>query len=124
MVEEHIMQHGAYEVARHISHTEYTRSLVRQSNTTDDKILSLIELNNEEAKQESSQPNPINSTQRDMAGASQPLLAKKKEREEERKIIMLLNKDMLNYIFIIIIIIILLLLFAIEECARNLFCAG
>ena len=70
MVEEHIMQHGAYEVAKAYITYRYTRSLVRQSNTTDDKILSLIELNNEEAKQEKSNKNPIiNSTQRDyMAG--------------------------------------------------------
>ena len=70
MVEEHIMQHGAYEVAKAYIKYRYTRSLVRQSNTTDDKILSLIELNNEEAKQENSNKNPIiNSTQRDyMAG--------------------------------------------------------
>ena len=64
------MQHGAYEVAKAYITYRYTRSLVRQSNTTDDKILSLIELNNEEAKQENSNKNPIiNSTQRDyMAG--------------------------------------------------------
>ena len=70
MVEEHIMQHGAYEVAKAYITYRYTRSLVRQSYTTDDKILSLIELNNEEAKQENSNKNPIiNSTQRDyMAG--------------------------------------------------------
>lgn len=70
MVEEHIMQHGAYEVVKAYITYRYTRSLVRQSNTTDDKILSLIELNNEEAKQENSNKNPIiNSTQRDyMAG--------------------------------------------------------
>ena len=70
MVEEHIMQHGAYEVAKAYITYRYTRSLVRQSNTTDDKILSLIELNNEEAKQENSNKNPIlNATQRDyMAG--------------------------------------------------------
>ncbi|WP_281523041.1 anaerobic ribonucleoside-triphosphate reductase [Mogibacterium timidum] len=70
MVEEHIMQHGAYEVAKAYITYRYTRSLVRQSNTTDDKILALIELNNEEAKQENSNKNPIiNSTQRDyMAG--------------------------------------------------------
>ena len=70
MVEEHIMQHGAYEVAKAYITYRYTRSLVRQSNTTDDKILSLIELNNEEAKRENSNKNPIiNSTQRDyMAG--------------------------------------------------------
>jgi anaerobic ribonucleoside-triphosphate reductase len=70
MVEQHIMQHGAYEVAKSYITYRYTRSLVRQSNTTDDKILSLIECDNEEAKQENSNKNPvINSTQRDyMAG--------------------------------------------------------
>ena len=64
-VEQAIMQHGAYEVAKQYITYRYTRSLVRQSNTTDDKILSLIECNNEEAKQENSNKNPvINSTQR------------------------------------------------------------
>ena len=62
MVEHYIMAHGAFEVAKHYITYRYTRSLVRKSNTTDDKILSLIECNNEEAKQ-------VNSTQRDyMAG--------------------------------------------------------
>ena len=70
MVEQQIMAHGAFEVARSYITYRYTRNLVRQSNTTDDKILSLIECNNEEAKQENSNKNPIiNSTQRDyMAG--------------------------------------------------------
>ena len=70
MVEHQIMAHGAFEVAKSYITYRYTRSLVRQSNTTDDKILSLIECNNEEAKQENSNKNPvINSTQRDyMAG--------------------------------------------------------
>ena len=70
MVENHIMAHGAFEVAKHYITYRYTRSLVRKSNTTDDKILSLIECNNEEAKQENSNKNPVvNSTQRDyMAG--------------------------------------------------------
>ncbi len=70
MVEEQIMAHGAYEVAKRYITYRYTRSLVRQSNTTDDKILTLIECNNEEAKQENSNKNPVvNSTQRDyMAG--------------------------------------------------------
>ena len=66
MVEHHIMAHGAFEVAKHYITYRYTRSLVRKSNTTDDKILSLIECNNEEAKQENSNKNPVvNSTQRD-----------------------------------------------------------
>ncbi len=70
MVEHHIMAHGAFEVAKSYITYRYTRNLVRQSNTTDDKILSLIECNNEEAKQENSNKNPVvNSTQRDyMAG--------------------------------------------------------
>ncbi|MCF0150561.1 MAG: anaerobic ribonucleoside-triphosphate reductase [Firmicutes bacterium] len=70
LVEYQIMAHGAYEVAKSYITYRYTRSLVRKSNTTDDKILSLIELNNEEAKQENSNKNPVvNSTQRDyMAG--------------------------------------------------------
>ena len=69
-VEDQIMAHGAFEVAKAYITYRYTRTLVRQSNTTDDKILSLIECNNEEAKQENSNKNPvINSTQRDyMAG--------------------------------------------------------
>lgn len=70
MVEKQIMAHGAFEVAKAYITYRYTRTLVRQSNTTDDKILSLIECNNEEAKQENSNKNPVvNSTQRDyMAG--------------------------------------------------------
>ena len=65
MVEHHIMAHGAFEVAKHYITYRYTRSLVRKANTTDDKILSLIECNNEEAKQENSNKNPVvNSTQR------------------------------------------------------------
>ncbi len=70
LVEKQIMAHGAFEVAKNYITYRYTRALVRQSNTTDDKILSLIECNNEEAKQENSNKNPVvNSTQRDyMAG--------------------------------------------------------
>lgn len=70
LVEYQIMAHGAYEVAKNYVTYRYTRSLVRQSNTTDEKILSLIECCNEEAKQENSNKNPVvNSTQRDyMAG--------------------------------------------------------
>ena len=70
MVEHYIMAHGAFEVAKHYITYRYTRSLVRKSNTTDEKILSLIECCNEEAKQENSNKNPVvNSTQRDyMAG--------------------------------------------------------
>ena len=70
LVETQIMAHGAYEVAKHYITYRYTRNLVRKSNTTDEKILSLIECNNEEAKQENSNKNPtVNSVQRDyMAG--------------------------------------------------------
>ena len=69
-VEHQIMAHGAFEVAKRYITYRYNRSLVRKSKTTDDKILSLIECNNEEAKQENSNKNPVvNSTQRDyMAG--------------------------------------------------------
>ena len=66
MVEDQIMAHGAFELAKHYITYRYTRSLVRKNNTTDDRILSLIECNNEEAKQENANKNPIvNSTQRD-----------------------------------------------------------
>ena len=70
LVEKQIMAHGAFEVAKRYITYRYTRSLVRKSNTTDDKILSLIECNNEEVKQENSNKNPtVNSVQRDyMAG--------------------------------------------------------
>nr|WP_326185996.1 anaerobic ribonucleoside-triphosphate reductase [uncultured Oscillibacter sp.] len=70
LVEYQIMAHGAFEVAKNYITYRYTRSLVRRSNTTDEKILSLIECCNEEAKQENSNKNPVvNSTQRDyMAG--------------------------------------------------------
>ena len=70
LVEYQIMAHGAYEVSKSYITYRYTRSLIRKSNTTDDKILSLIELSNEVAKQENSNKNPVvNSTQRDyMAG--------------------------------------------------------
>ena len=70
LVEHQIMAHGAFEVAKNYITYRYTRSLVRRSNTTDDKILSLIECVNEEAKQENANKNPVvNSTQRDyMAG--------------------------------------------------------
>ena len=70
LVESQIMAHGAYEVAKNYITYRYVRSLVRKSNTTDEKILSLIECCNEEAKQENSHKNPVvNSHQRDyMAG--------------------------------------------------------
>lgn len=70
MVEDKIMQHGAFEVARAYIKYRYNRELSRKANTTDDKILSLIDRTNEEAKAENANKNPIiNSTQRDyMAG--------------------------------------------------------
>ena len=70
LVEKQIMAHGAYEVAKLYVTYRYTRSLIRQSNTTDASILTLIECNNEELKQENSNKNPtVNSVQRDyMAG--------------------------------------------------------
>ena len=70
LVEKQIMAHGAYEVAKEYITYRYTRNLVRRSNTTDERILSLIECCNEEAKQENANKNPtVNSVQRDyMAG--------------------------------------------------------
>ena len=70
LVEKAIMAHGAFEVAKEYITYRYIRSLARQSNTTDDRILSLIECNNEEVKQENANKNPtINAVQRDyMAG--------------------------------------------------------
>ena len=70
MVENQIMSKGAFDLARRYVKYRYTRYLVRKANTTDNKILSLIECNNEEVKQENSNKNPtVNSVQRDyMAG--------------------------------------------------------
>ncbi len=70
MVEDQIMNQRAFEVARRYITYRYTRALVRKSNTTDEQILSLLECNNEEVKQENSNKNPtVNSVQRDyMAG--------------------------------------------------------
>ena len=70
MVEDQIMNQRAFDVARQYITYRYTRALVRKSNTTDEQILSLIECNNEEVKQENSNKNPtVNSVQRDyMAG--------------------------------------------------------
>ncbi len=70
LVEKQIMAHGAYEVAKVYITYRYTRALVRRSNTTDERVLSLIECCNEEAKQENANKNPVvNSVQRDyMAG--------------------------------------------------------
>lgn len=70
MVENQIMGQDAFEVAKRYIRYRYTRSLARRANTTDNQILSLIECNNEEAKQENANKNPtVNSVQRDyMAG--------------------------------------------------------
>ena len=70
MVENQIMATGAFEIARRYVRYRYQRTLVRKSNSTDNRILSLIECNNEEVKQENSNKNPtVNSVQRDyMAG--------------------------------------------------------
>ena len=70
IVEDQIMAQGGFEVARRYVRYRYTRSLIRKANTTDNQILSLIECNNEEVKQENSNKNPtVNSVQRDyMAG--------------------------------------------------------
>ena len=70
MVENQIMSKGAFEVARNYVRYRYIRSLARKANTTDNQILTLIECNNEEVKQENSNKNPtVNSVQRDyMAG--------------------------------------------------------
>ncbi len=70
LVEDQIMNQRAFEVARRYITYRYSRELVRKSNTTDEQILSLIECNNEEVKQENANKNPtVNSVQRDyMAG--------------------------------------------------------
>ena len=70
MVENQIMNKRAFALARKYITYRYTRALVRKSNSTDDQILSLLECNNEEVKQENSNKNPtVNSVQRDyMAG--------------------------------------------------------
>ncbi len=70
MVEDELMRLGAYTLAKAYITYRYKRALIRKSNTTDDKILTLIECNNEEVKQENANKNPtVNSVQRDyMAG--------------------------------------------------------
>ena len=70
LVETELMRHSAYETAKRYIRYRYTRSLARAANTTDNQILTLIECNNEEVKQENSNKNPtVNSVQRDyMAG--------------------------------------------------------
>ena len=70
LVEREIMKLGAFDLAKAYITYRYKRELIRKSNTTDDKIMSLIECNNEEVKQENANKNPtVNSVQRDyMAG--------------------------------------------------------
>ena len=66
MVENQLMAIGAFAIAKNYVRYRYDRSLVRKANTTDNRILSLIECNNEEVKQENSNKNPtVNSVQRD-----------------------------------------------------------
>ena len=79
MVEFAIMGEGKFEVAKHYITYRYDRQLARQKNTTDDKIFSLIDCQNEEIKQENSNKNPtINSVQRDyMAGEMSKDLTKR-----------------------------------------------
>ena len=70
LVEKELMKLGAFDLAKAYITYRYKRALIRKSNTTDDKIMSLIECNNEEVKQENANKNPtVNSVQRDyMAG--------------------------------------------------------
>ena len=79
MVEFAIMAEGKFDVAKHYITYRYTRQLARQKNTTDDKVFSLIDCQNEEIKQENSNKNPtINSVQRDyMAGEMSKDLTKR-----------------------------------------------
>ena len=79
LVETEIMKEGAYETAKRYIRYRYTRSLARAANTTDEQILTLIESNNEEVKQENSNKNPtVNAVQRDyMAGEVSKDLAKR-----------------------------------------------
>ena len=79
MVEMAIMAEGTFEVAKHYITYRYDRQLARQKNTTDDKVFSLIDCQNEEVKQENSNKNPtINSVQRDyMAGEMSKDLTKR-----------------------------------------------
>ncbi len=88
MVENGLMQSGAFEVARRYITYRYTQNLRRSSNTTDERILSLIECQNEEVKQENSNKNPtVNSVQRDyMAGEVSKDLTRR----------MLLSPDIVN----------------------------
>ena len=79
MVENQIMSTGAFELAKDYVRYRYQRSLIRKANTTDNRILSLIECNNEDVKQENSNKNPtVNSVQRDyMAGEVSKALTKR-----------------------------------------------
>lgn len=79
MVEFAIMEEGKFEVAKHYITYRYDRQLARQKNTTDDKVFSLIDCQNEEVKQENSNKNPtVNSVQRDyMAGEMSKDLTKR-----------------------------------------------
>ena len=95
MVENEIMAYKAYEVARKYITYRYKRALVRKSNSTDQQILSLIECNNEEIKQENSNKNPVvNSVQRDyMAGEVRFLLPEKIVRAHEDGVIHFHDSD-------------------------------
>ncbi|MCQ2564708.1 MAG: ATP cone domain-containing protein, partial [Clostridia bacterium] len=79
MVEFAIMTEGTFEVAKHYITYRYDRQIARQHNTTDDKVFSLIDCQNEEVKQENSNKNPtVNSVQRDyMAGEMSKDLTKR-----------------------------------------------
>ena len=79
MVENQIMSTGAFELAKDYVRYRFQRSLIRKANTTDNRILSLIECNNEDVKQENSNKNPtVNSVQRDyMAGEGSKDLTKR-----------------------------------------------
>ena len=91
MVETHIILQGAPETAKRYIRYRYNRSLARMANTTDNKILSLIECNNEEVKQENANKNPtVNSVQRDyMAGEVSKDITRR----------LLLSEDIVKYFF-------------------------
>ena len=84
MVEDGLMKAGKFDVARKYITYRYKHALVRKSNTTDEQIMSLIECNNEEVKQENSNKNPtVNSVQRDyMAGEVSKDITKRFRSEE------------------------------------------
>ena len=85
MVENQIMSTGAFELAKDYVRYRYQRSLIRKANTTDNRILSLIECNNEDVKQENSNKNPtVNSVPRDyMAAAVSTDLTKRRLRPQD-----------------------------------------